>query len=241
MMYEDKDLPKGSSKKPYIYTNFVTTVDGKVQILDNWKDYWPIGSRIDYKVLTELRALSDVLIHGSGTAKLSPFVTKIQSAKLRNIRKSLNKRQILPYVVLSNNPDDRLIAHLKNYQGGKAYLVTNDSANISRDAESSVKILRIGRGEIDLVKLINFLTKKLKARRILMEGGPTLLGSFLRDNLINELFLTVSPKIVGNEKGKTLTLVENTLFPAMSIKNLKILSVKVIGDELFLRYKIQNT
>src|SRR3989344_8950713 len=140
MMYEDKDLPKGSSKKPYIYTNFVTTIDGKVQILNNWKDYWPIGSKSDHEVLTELRALSDVLIHGSGTARLSPFVTKVQSAKLRNIRKSLNKRQILPYVVLSNNPDNRLIGHLKNYRGRRAYLVTNDSVNISKDLEKSIRI-----------------------------------------------------------------------------------------------------
>ena len=238
MFYEDKDLPKGSLNKPFVYSNFVSTVDGKVQVLENWKSYWPIGSEIDHRVLTELRALSDVLIHGSRTAKLSPFITKVQNSSLIRLRKSLGKSETLPYVVLSNKPDSKLVSHLKNYAGGKAYLVTNTQAKIPKNSESYVKLIRIGEKEIDLKKLISFLSQRLGARRILMEGGPTLFGSFLEQDLVDEIFLTITPKIVGNKNNQTLTLVENKLFPANQIKRLKILSVKQISDELFLRYKI---
>ena len=51
---------------------------------------------------------------------------------------------------------------------------------------------------------------------------------------------TMTPKIFGNEPGKALTLVENRLFPAAKIKNLKLISIKQVGDELFLRYRIIN-
>ncbi len=71
-----------------------------------------------------------------------------------------------------------------------------------------------------------------------MEGGPILLGSFLAENLLDEIFLTVAPKIFGNEPGKTLTLVESRLFPADEIRNLNLISVKQIEEELFLRYRI---
>ena len=112
MLYKNKDLPKGSLRKPFVYSNFVSTIDGKVQVLNNWESYWPIGSKNDHNVLTELRALSDVLIHGSGLAKLSPLVTKVQNPDLIRIRKKLKKNETLPYVVLSNHPDKNLISHL---------------------------------------------------------------------------------------------------------------------------------
>lgn len=51
---------------------------------------------------------------------------------------------------------------------------------------------------------------------------------------------TMTPKIFGNEAGKALTLVENRLFSAAKIKNLKLISIKQVGDELFLRYRIIN-
>src|SRR3989344_1246884 len=218
MMYKDKDLPQGSTIKPFIFTNFVATVDGKVQVLENWKDYWPIGSRKDYETLLELRALSDVLIHGSSNAKTYRFVKTIQNPQLEKVRGERGVNKILPYVVLSNHPDSSLLDHLKDPAGEKAYLVTSKKAHLPEKAHQTVKIIRTGEDRIDLKKVVKTLAKELKAKRILMEGGPTLLGSFLSENLIDEIFLTVTPKIFGNDPGKTLTLVEGKLFPADKIK-----------------------
>lgn len=75
-------------------------------------------------------------------------------------------------------------------------------------------------------------------RNVLVEGGPTLLGSFLKENLLDEIFLTITPKIFGTKKSATLTLVEGTLFPPEKIKRLQLLSVKQVNSELFLRYKV---
>lgn len=75
-------------------------------------------------------------------------------------------------------------------------------------------------------------------RNVLVEGGPTLLGSFLKENLIDEVFLTIAPKIFGSKKNITLTLVEGILFPPNKIKKLQLLSVNLIKNELFLRYRV---
>ncbi len=75
-------------------------------------------------------------------------------------------------------------------------------------------------------------------RNVLVEGGPTLLGSFLKENLIDEIFLTIAPKIFGSKTGTTLTLVEGILFPQDKIKKLKLISIKQAKDELFLRYRV---
>lgn len=238
MIYTDSDLPKGSSSKPYIFTNFVSTVDGKVQILTNWKSYWPIGSKTDHDTLTQLRSLADCLIHGSKLANIFPFVESIHTEKLKSLRRKLGKSEILPYVVLSNHPNKNLIVKLESPD--KTYLITSKNSYLPSGSDKLVKIVRIGEDEIDLIKLMSFLSINLGTKRILVEGGPTLLGSFLEENLIDEIFLTIAPKIFGNKTGDSLTLVEGRLFEANKIKNLGLISTKTAGDELYIRYRVKK-
>lgn len=86
----------------------------------------------------------------------------------------------------------------------------------------------------DLKKLVSDIYQK-GYRKVLVEGGPTLLASFLKEDLLDEIFLTIAPKIFGSSKD-TLTLVESYLFPPSKIKKFKLISVKKIKDEVFLRY-----
>lgn len=177
--------------RPFFYTNFVQTVDGKVAV--NSPGYWPIGSETDHRVLVELRAYTDCLIHGKNLYNEFGNITKksLQENKFKELRKKLGKNSNLPYILGSHNLKD-----------------------LSRD-----------------------LYKK-GYKSVLVEGGPTLLGSFLKENLIDEIFLTIAPKIYGTENLATKTLVEGILFPPNQIKKLKLLSVKRIGNELFVRYLV---
>ncbi|TSC86623.1 MAG: bifunctional deaminase-reductase domain-containing protein [Microgenomates group bacterium Gr01-1014_7] len=192
MLYPKLKFPIVSGR-PFFYTNFVQTVDGKVQV--KVPGYWPIGSKIDYQVLTELRTYADCLIHGKNLYLEFGDITKksLQKEEFKKLRKKLGKDPNLPFIV----------------------------------------------GTHDLKKLSSDLYKK-GYKNVLVEGGPTLLGSFLKEDLIDEIFLTISPKIFGSEQGKTLTLVEGVLFPPNSTKKLKPLSIKPINDELFLRYSVEN-
>ena len=79
--------------------------------------------------------------------------------------------------------------------------------------------------------------QKLGYKKVLIEGGPTLIGSFLKEKLLDELFITIAPKIYGTSD-KTLTLVEGILFKPNQIRKLKLISVKKNWNELFLRYKV---
>lgn len=179
MFYQKLKFPKFKNR-PFFYTNFVATLDGKVAVKK--PGYWPIGSKIDHQVLLQLRSHADCLIHGKNLAKEFGEITK----------KSLKKHHpSLPYLVVASR---------------------------------------------DLPDLVSRLHKK-GYKRVLVEGGPTLLTSFLKEDLIDEIFLTISPKIFGSEKDTTLTLTEGYLFPPDKIKKFKLISVKKAGDEVFLRYR----
>lgn len=209
MMYPNLKFPKKSGR-PFFYTNFVQTVDGKIQVLDHQKDYWPIGSKTDHDTLVELRAYADCLIHGSHTAKEATEATleNLEKPSFKRLREKLGKNPVLPYYVVTSHPE--------NFSD-LASKITTVPHNLS---------------------LLSKNLYKKGVRNVLMEGGPTLLGSFLKANLIDEVFLTIAPKIFGSQKDVTLTLVEGTLFPPKSIRKLKLLSVKQVKNEIFLHYSL---
>lgn len=208
MLYPNLKFPKTSLKRPYFYTNFVSTIDGKIAVKE--EGYWPIGSKTDYQVLAELRAYADCLIHGRNLARQFGEVTlkSINKNTFRKMRRALGKNPNLPYYIITKHPKS-LPLHLE----GAASIFSGD-----------------------LPKLVSNL-QELGFKHVLAEGGPTLLGSFLKENLIDEVFLTIAPKIYGSKPNSTKTLVEGILLPPNKF-NLKLISVKRIKDELFLRYRI---
>lgn len=211
MVYPNLKFPKRTGR-PFFYTNFVSTVDGKVQVLRDSEDYWPIGSKVDHQVLMELRAYADALVHGKNLGLGFGEITlkSLNRPSFKKLRKKLEKKTDLPYYIMASHPKE--LSHLRS----GSMVVSDDPKTIAQ------RLYKAG------------------YENILVEGGPTLLGSFLKENLLDEIFLTIAPKIFGNENTSTLTLVEGYLFPKKSIKKLNLLSVKRFGNELFLRYEVEN-
>ena len=209
MVYPNLRFPKRTNR-PFFYTNFVSTVDGKVQVLKNARDYWPIGSKADYQLLLELRAHADCLIHGKNLAQQFGETTlkSLENSAFKKMRKQLGKQPALPYYIISHRP--AALADLEP----RTTIVSSDLAILAK------KLHKAG------------------FRNVLVEGGPHLLTSFLKINLIDEIFLTITPRIFGNALGSALTLVEGYLFPKNAIINLSLLSVKKLESEIYLRYQV---
>jgi riboflavin biosynthesis pyrimidine reductase len=76
---------------------------------------------------------------------------------------------------------------------------------------------------------------------VLTEGGPTVLGGLLREGLLDELFLTLSPILAGRSgAGGRPGLVEGVeLLPSRSLSG-HLLSVRAHGSHLFLRLAIPS-
>lgn len=208
MVYPNLKFPK-IKNRPFFYTNFVQTIDGKTWV--SKKGYWPIGSKKDYQTLLELRAYADCLIHGKNVALEfgTQTLESINQDSFKKMRQKLGKNPNLPYYIVTNHP--KSLDHLN-----QAQIVGSDLKKLVQDLQSK------------------------DYKYVLVEGGPTLLGSFLKDNLIDEIFLTIAPKIFGNGDKNTLTLVEGVLFPPLKTKTLQLISFKEIANELFLRYKLKS-
>jgi riboflavin biosynthesis pyrimidine reductase len=85
-------------------------------------------------------------------------------------------------------------------------------------------------GRVDLADLLQSLRKE-GVRALLCEGGPTLHGALQAEGLVDELFLTVAPKLTGGEAPR---IVEG---PLPEIAELELAWLLEQDGELFARYK----
>ena len=74
--------------------------------------------------------------------------------------------------------------------------------------------------------------------RILTEGGPRLFGQMVANDQVDELFLTVSPVVVGQKGERSFGLVHGVDF-GRTPKNGRLLSARRHGSHLFLRYRLE--
>lgn len=194
-----------------VYVNFVETLDGVVALPDVPRSNRIVAdeSEADRFVMALLRACADAVVIGSHTFLASPrnrwtaaAAYPDAAAGLATLRRSLGLRDEPEVVVLSRA---RTLASE----------VLGDRLRVRGSAADAVAELR-ARG----------------ARRILCEGGPTLFGSMLADELVDELFVTLSPVLAG----RGLSLVEGVeLLPGRRIGG-TLAGVRRHGSHLFLRY-----
>ncbi|OGH43905.1 MAG: hypothetical protein A3G13_02910 [Candidatus Levybacteria bacterium RIFCSPLOWO2_12_FULL_37_7] len=204
------------SDRPYFITNFISTVDGKVKVLK--PGYWPIGSLLDFETFTYLRAHADVIVDGKNTALEfgKATIETIHSESFRNLRKELGKEGNPKYFILTENSNEQLERVLENSFGYKSTIFSGSISDLAQ---------KLHKDNMNVV---------------FVDGGPKLLGSFFKEDLIDEVFLTISPKIFGNAQNQTLTMMEGTLLPPEKIKNLELLSMQAFDSEIYLRYKLKN-
>lgn len=212
MPYKNLSLPTNSSR-PFFYTSFAQTLDGKVYI--NKKGYWPIGSKTDYDTFTYLRSHADAIIDGKNTAiRFAKYtIDTIHSDVFKQMRATNSITELPEYIVLTKHPDETLNSVLQNpYQ----YNTT---------------IFKEG-----IKELVNYLQQKNK-KTVFVDGGPHVIASLLREKLLDEIFVTVAPRIFGNEDNLAITMVEGMLLEPNEVK-LKLLSTEQEEDELYLHYKV---
>jgi riboflavin biosynthesis pyrimidine reductase len=133
-----------------------------------------------------------------------------------------------------------MTALINNPVKEKPYILTSESGIVPYSIKKLAQVLRFGKTSVDLPMFANYLYKQ-GYKHGLVEGGPKLLGSFFENSLIDEIFLTIAPKIINGKTGEFLTMTEGLLIPAKDVGTWELLSVKQKNSELFLRYQRKKT
>lgn len=179
-------------ERPYTYTNFALTVDGRASIGGR---AGPIGSATDTEMLVALRASAEAVMVGAGTMRAERYGRLIPDPTKRAAR----ERRGLPHdplaVLISGRLDLPWDAPMFTCGAGRVLIFTASADQLPETA-TPVRVVRHP-GGIDLAEAGRHLRRERGIRSLLCEGGPTLHGSLLELGLVDELFLTYGPMIGG--------------------------------------------
>ncbi|MGH9466270.1 MAG: dihydrofolate reductase family protein [Terriglobales bacterium] len=245
----DGDLGFPPRPRPYVYANFVASTDGVVSYgIPGRAGGGTIsgGDAGDRFVMALLRMSADAVIVGATTlreagpkavwdpARMFPPA----GAAMRRWRRQQGMPGVPLLVVVSAS--GRVPAHYAALSGpeSRALVVTSkEGVALLGHRVPAVALAPAGR-RIPVAAVLGLLREKYGVRRLLHEGGPSLLGEFVRAGALQELFLTMAPTLAGRDENSPRPgLIAGTAFLPRDAPQLQLRSVKAHGSMLFLRYR----
>jgi len=208
------------SDRPYLALNMVATVDGRAALNGSAVG---IGSPADKRLMRELRAEADVVLHGAGTVRADPLSARVPAELVPlRIANGLTPQPLGAIVTRSGNLPGK---HPYYDSSTVIYITSNYEVPVH---EPTVEVCRVE----DVREAIDDLGRR-DVQRILCEGGPTLNAALFEAGLVDEVFLTIAPKLIGGHD--PLTIVKGT---DLGVIHLQLRSFVELDGELFLKYGV---
>lgn len=185
-----------------------------------------ISNEEDMRRVHLLRARSDAILVGIGTVlRDNPKLTVKRDyirGKFKNpIRIVIDSKCRIP--------------ESANLLDGKVKTIVACAKGYKKKLKNA-EVLECGRSEVNLRDLLTML-RKMDIRKLLVEGGSRVIGSFLNERLVDELRIFVGSFVIGGENAPTLAGGEGAKSLEEVVK-LKLKNVKRLGDGVLLQYKV---
>jgi riboflavin-specific deaminase-like protein len=217
-------------ERPYVIANMVETADGRATLQGRTE---LISSDTDRALFVTLRTQVDAVMAGTGTIGLERYGPIVRRRELRERRAELGLEPVPLAVTASRSMELPVDAPLFQDPDARIVLLTN-SEREAPAVPAQLTVERLAGDELDLVAAFGLLRKRHGVRSVLVEGGPTLLAAVVVAGLLDELFLTLSPALVGG--GGEIGVLEGASLEEPL--GLSLLSVLKEEAYLFLRYTV---
>ena len=235
-IYEDLELPPAGHRdasRPYVLINMVSSLDGRTTAQGKAAR---IGSEADRQVMRTLRSKADAVMIGANT--------------LRAERLSLGLDEFLSgsqplAVVVAGTGDVPLETNLIAHERQEVLVIAAQDAPEDHMARlrSYAHVLRVPAspsGGVDLEEALESLKTERGVELLLVEGGPRLNHSLISEDLVDELLLTLAPKLLGGECPDALTLLTGRELSLLPTREPHLASVYLSSNELYLRYRLSR-
>jgi len=209
------------------------SADGK--IAPPHRRFVAFGSRRDHANLLALRATADAVMCGARTVDSAPVTLDAGGAayEQRRLRAGLARQNLR--IVVSGCGSVDLRAAVFQHQVSPVIVLTSGQAPKSRLARlerlaNCVKVC--GEKSVSLDQALGWLRREWAVKRLLCEGGGELNFELLRLGLVDELHLTLCPRVIGGRDAPTIA--DGKGFASLAkTANLEMTRQRRIGDELF--------
>ena len=212
--------------RPYVIFSAAITLDGKLATRTGDSK---LSSKADKNRVHRLRSRVDAILIGKNTAEFDDPILSVHNTK---------KKNPISVILDSNATIKNSSRILRTSSKIPTIIAVDESAskkNLQRLEKLPVKIIICGKKRINTKKLLAALRKQ-SIKKILVEGGGETNWSFVKENLIDEMIITVTPYLVGGVTATTLVDGDGFSSIAKSTK-LRLKSARRMNNEIILHYE----
>jgi riboflavin biosynthesis pyrimidine reductase len=211
------------TERTWLRANFVSTLDGAATGPDGRSG--TINTHADRQVFALLRALSDVIVVGAGTARAEGYRAPVTSSRWRWVREQAGQTGQPAMLVVTRSGDVPPLLAQEREQAGDVLLLTSrstpsEAVDLARNSLGEDRVLLCGDDSVDFHLARQELADR-GLRRLLCEGGPRLMHDLTAQDAVDELCLPITPSLVAGEHPRILAgpelwadLVPHTLIEA---------------------------
>ncbi|MGI8573428.1 MAG: dihydrofolate reductase family protein [Solirubrobacteraceae bacterium] len=217
--------------RPHTAVNFIASVDGRAAFKGRSGQLGELGDRAMFH---GLREHADAVFAGTGTIRTERYGRLVNDPERRKRRAAIGLSPEPLACIISRTGDVPTEIPMFAEPESRIVIFTSIEPDLS-GAAADVSVVRLDPGEVTLTTMLRRLRADFDVRALLCEGGPTVFGALLHERLVDELFLTISPKLAGGGMDPTTTSgpVLDELAP------LKLRWALEREGFLFLRYALQ--
>lgn len=208
----------------YIIVNCAMSVDGKIALPS--RKQTRISNEKDMMRVHKLRNSVDAILVGIGTILTDNPILTVKKKYVKNPRNPIR-------IILDTHL--RIPEHA-NVLGSESKTIIVTTANAKKRKFANAEIIICGKNKINLKTLIHKLEKR-KIKKILIEGGGTVIWSFLRDKLVDEINVFIGNMIIGGKTAPTMADGDGAK-RLNDIVHLKLLHIENLTDGVLLKYKV---
>lgn len=189
--------------RPWLRANMVSSLDGAVSVEDHSE---LLSGPADKAVFGMLRDLCDVILVGAGTARAEGYQAVRRSEARVEQRRERGLTDVPAIAVVSGSLALDATSPLFVGARQRTLVVTTEEAAARRGADVAevADVIATPGDRLDLAAAVRALHER-GLRRLLCEGGPSLLGDLAAGGLLDELCLTISPLIAGGGARRIVT------------------------------------
>lgn len=195
--------PADPADRPYTLVNFVASADGRA----TWNGKsGALGDDGDTAIFHGLRERVDAVLAGTVTMRTERYGRIIGKAERRERR--LQRGHTAEPIACLFTRSGHVPAEIPLFAEPEARIVIFHAADREPELgtpKATVELIGLEPGQLTLTTALRMLRQDFGVRSLLCEGGPTLFGALIHEKLVDELFLTVAPKLVGGGRAPAIS------------------------------------
>ncbi len=231
--------PPGGAR-PWVLVNMAMTADGKIASANRLMESF--GSARDLQHLYELRATTDAILCGAGTVAGAGITLGTGGRRYELRRRQHDLAPDALRVVVSGRGRLSPEAEVFRSPGGRVLVLAAQGLAARRRLawERAGAVVWVGGvHRVDLDGALRWLGAAWGVRRLVCEGGAELNAGMLAAGLVDEIHVTVCPRVFGGREAPTLA--DGAGVAGLdAATGLRCVGARRVGGEMFLRYRVER-